>query len=400
MKKVLVLMIALLMTGALHAQNRLVTNQYIRTKVTDKTYTQKTGTTIPNDNLSINTANSKTWLVLEERFLPAQAGRMPWESEIVPMETNIPCHGPQYMQASNVPLKEYTSCSAFLYSSFSTNLQAFQRRMFGSTNTTWRDQSATCTTLPPNQPLAAKGDTTAGMSLMAAGFYGPLNRSGIWGNNVAGLGTEWVYTRGRFYAPVAGKYYIGVAADNYFRLQIDGADFVRNDLNPFTEESFRVWHIFPITLSAGIHELYLAGKNTGNEGQMGCEVYNNDTTQLEAATEAQLNLLYTTRNIQTVGNICRYPESRTITVGNFTSVTGTVAYGSSSANLNAPVNLAADANTVLNFNFQGASNARLHIFSNEVLVEDRLLTAATTTSVTIPAGATRTFRVEIRPPGP
>lgn len=402
MKNCLILiMIALLACNILHAQNRLVINQYIRTKVTDKTYTQKTGTTIPNDNLSITAANAKTWLVLEERFLPAQTGRMPWETEIVPLINNPVCHSQDTFRACNLPLAEYGACGTYVYDpGFSANLQTFTRHRIVPTGTFW-NSGGSCGLSPGTSAfsaLSAPADSTS-MRLLAATVPGPLNRCGVWSCDVpkAGL-TKWLYTKGKFYAPQTGTYFIGVAGDNFFRLQIDGADFVRNDLNPVTDESFKIWHIFPITLTAGNHELLISARNTGNEAIMGCEIYNTTETGLiNATTTDALNIIFSTAPAMNKHLCAESPGS--ISVENYTTVSGTVGIDTRMKSLAAGVTtyhsrVTSDAAIVFNFTTP-VPKLRLHIFTNEHLTENRLLNGETQASVTLPTLNIPSFRIEV-----
>ena len=129
---------------------------------------------------------------------------------------------------------------------------------------------------------------------------GPLNRSGIW--TTAG-GQPFNYWVG-FSACLPGlsetkTYYIGLAADNYCRLVVDGVEIVNFLLNPTwwtpsaPNRAFRLWHIYPIVLSSGNHTIELYGLNTGSVGQFGCEIYDNTFDELTGATSlGDINIIF------------------------------------------------------------------------------------------------------------
>lgn len=82
--KILQITLMLLLRQSADAQNHLVTHNFIRQKVTEGYFTQKPGTTIPQDNFCISKTEAVNWLYLDESYLPSD-NRMPWWSEIVPL---------------------------------------------------------------------------------------------------------------------------------------------------------------------------------------------------------------------------------------------------------------------------------------------------------------------------
>ena len=84
------------------------------------------------------------------------------------------------------------------------------------------------------------------------------------------------------------QYLIGIAGDNSVKIYIDGVlliDLIGNtaDTVPFTS-----WHVFPITLTAGLHTITLCGENAfsidvnNNPKAFGAEIYNIDVTTFQA----------------------------------------------------------------------------------------------------------------------
>jgi len=126
-----------------------------------------------------------------------------------------------------------------------------------------------------------------------SGLDGPLNRSGKSGSTVQDY--YWYGYSTCLSGITAGKtYYIGVGADNEYRLRLDSTDVV-NTYTPSTSGSvntFKYWNVYPITLSGGNHTLELYGLNEGAIQGFGYEVYDNTLAQLTAATTiSQLNII-------------------------------------------------------------------------------------------------------------
>jgi hypothetical protein len=70
----------------------------------------------------------------------------------------------------------------------------------------------------------------------------------------------------------AGTYYIGLAADNYCKFQIDTQEIV--NFNNAVVENFRYWNVFEVYLTSGQHTITMQGSDDGdNIGAFGCEIY-------------------------------------------------------------------------------------------------------------------------------
>jgi len=126
-----------------------------------------------------------------------------------------------------------------------------------------------------------------------SGLDGPLNRSGKSGSTVQDY--YWYGYSTCLSGITSGQtYYIGVGADNEYRLRLDSVDVV-NTYTPSTSGSvntFKYWNVYPVTLSGGNHTLELYGLNEASIQGFGYEVYNNTLAELTSATNVnQLNII-------------------------------------------------------------------------------------------------------------
>jgi hypothetical protein len=148
---------------------------------------------------------------------------------------------------------------------------------------------------------------TTGFNIANPG-NGPLNRTGLWANdgvndNVDNPLQTWLGFNYCLTGITGGQYYVGIAADNEFRLEIDGVTildtFANSGLNSLSK--FRTWHVYPISLTAGDHIIGLYGYNllgtVTNPAGFGCEIYNNTLSQLTNANSINdLNVIFTSTN--------------------------------------------------------------------------------------------------------
>jgi len=161
--------------------------------------------------------------------------------------------------------------------------------------------------------------------------YGPANRAALWScDSPTFVGTLGFVVP--INAPTTKTYYVAVAADNEFQIDVDGVNVVTSNNGTGNAywmsdggAKFRFWHIYPINLTAGVHTLSVAGTNVGGPGFFAAEVYDNTLAELQAAAldpaftanraafplgsnpYSNLNLIFTTRCARgggsfTVGN--------------------------------------------------------------------------------------------------
>ncbi len=134
-------------------------------------------------------------------------------------------------------------------------------------------------------------------------YTGPLNRCGLW-STTTGSDQEIGFSV-CIDVPESKIYYVGIACDNYGIINLDGVNIVTQ--NPAALDAqygltgnvstFVVWHIYPVFITAGSHNLEMIGFNTFGVAAMGCEVYDNTPAEIIAATAyADLNLVFSSKD--------------------------------------------------------------------------------------------------------
>lgn len=115
---------------------------------------------------------------------------------------------------------------------------------------------------------------------------GPGNRAGIWV-----CPYSFPNTLG-FVVPVnvpsTKTYYIAIAADNDFKIQVNNVTVVDSSLTNTDywangSAKFRYWHIYPVALTAGVQYIGISGIDTGVQGMLAAEIYDNTLVELQAA---------------------------------------------------------------------------------------------------------------------
>lgn len=118
---------------------------------------------------------------------------------------------------------------------------------------------------------------------------GPMNRAGLWATTEAdgqSIGFSVCIN-----IPTAKIYYVGVGSDNYSVIKLDSLTLVeQNDVALSGQypvglaAPFKVWHVYPVQISAGPHILEVYGHNVWGPAAMGVEVYDATPAELAAAT--------------------------------------------------------------------------------------------------------------------
>lgn len=130
---------------------------------------------------------------------------------------------------------------------------------------------------------------------------GPLNRTCIWtcqgSSGDDRLPTlQWIGFSRCITVPTTKTYYLGIASDNDFRITIDGTQILGTTGGG--SGNFNYWHIYPISLTAGLHIIVMEGYNNDLQAAFGAEIYNNTAAEIEAATNySGLKLLFSTRDM-------------------------------------------------------------------------------------------------------
>lgn len=143
----------------------------------------------------------------------------------------------------------------------------------------------------------------------ATDLDGPLNRAGIWACDEFGdPDNTYVGTLG-FVVPVEVAstkiYYVGISGDNNVKISVtlpggsptlvvetrhnsssDYEDYYDNS-TPLSGQGifmpFRVWHLYPVLLQAGVNYIEITGTNDGSVGGYAAEIYNATVAELQAA---------------------------------------------------------------------------------------------------------------------
>jgi len=155
---------------------------------------------------------------------------------------------------------------------------------------------------------------------------GRLNIAGIfanpwpfWTGPAAPTDDQWFRVEYCIDIAVEKEFVLGIAGDNQVRIKIDSVAFggeveivtlladtnpTGTNINPFINDPFTTWHMFPITLPAGNHRIIMEGIDQGGNKALAAEIYNRTRTEMlglmgAGVTEADLEpyLLFTTRNL-------------------------------------------------------------------------------------------------------
>lgn len=149
-------------------------------------------------------------------------------------------------------------------------------------------------------PFWVNGDGSCGTNNITDGV---LNRCGVWASSVTtnqDIGFSVCVD-----IPTSKKYYVGMGVDNYGVVKIDGQVVIQQDAAAIDAQygltggfaTFKVWHIYPIVLTAGFHYIELFGHNISLAAAVGFEIYDNTPTEIEAATSyGDLNLIFSTKD--------------------------------------------------------------------------------------------------------
>jgi len=133
--------------------------------------------------------------------------------------------------------------------------------------------------------------TTSGLWKYSGGTTtdnGPLNRCGLWttASNPAPPMNKWLGFGVCLSGLTATKtYYVGIAADNHYRLTLDGIEILNTsgDTGNATYR-FKWWNIYPIEIGNGDHTLEVYGLNLEQYASFGCEIYDATFNELTGAT--------------------------------------------------------------------------------------------------------------------
>lgn len=129
---------------------------------------------------------------------------------------------------------------------------------------------------------------------------GRLNSVGIWNCSATSLPwNEWIGFSACVEIQETKQYYIGIAADNRCRFQINGQMIFQTTFT--SNEAFQKWHLFPIVLNAGTNTIYLEGWNEPlSIASFGAEIYDFppslNISTISALGDLQPYIVFTTKD--------------------------------------------------------------------------------------------------------
>jgi hypothetical protein len=240
-------------------------------------------------------------------------------------ETTLPTISNTVVTACSVTNSAWSNFGAYVY----TN--GYNTNGTGTLATLQADMSAGNVVAIPTDNVWANPDLNT--------IDGPMNRAAIWScqdeEAVGPIGFVVPVN-----VPTSKVYYIGIGTDNFGQIAIDNTLLVNTALtsgtyydNPFAGQGigvkFKMWNIYPVFLTAGIHYITVSGTNEGSSaGGFAAEIYDNTLVELQAAAldpdyvanpgifpigqnhYSNLNLVFSTR--------CARQPGSTFTVGNAT----------------------------------------------------------------------------------
>lgn len=169
------------------------------------------------------------------------------------------------------------------------------------------------------------------------GSSGRLNNAGIWASSGGTPTGEWLGFSVCLDIPETTTYFIGIAADDIFRIKING-NFIFNNSNtpPVTGAYFVYsltilqWSVFPITLNSGLNIIEIEGYNIGGAGAFAAEIYSGSVSTLSGYTntsQLSADTIFSTLNF--VGQDIPLSSSGATTNTGYTCPSGYTLYNCS-----------------------------------------------------------------------
>lgn len=119
---------------------------------------------------------------------------------------------------------------------------------------------------------------------------GRLNNVGVWMS--PSINNEWFGFSHCLNIVSGGTYTIGIAGDNRVRFSLNG-ELLVNLTTAYNSYDFQYWHVFPITLEAGVNIIELEGYNMTSVASFGAEIYSADVDVLSGLTSTTQLSAYT-----------------------------------------------------------------------------------------------------------
>lgn len=132
---------------------------------------------------------------------------------------------------------------------------------------------------------------------------GPMNRCAIWRCGSDTPTNKWQGFTAQIHIPTTKTYYIGLGGDNQVQIIVDGDTIVSQNQSLIgaqwgnVDRTFKIWHIFPVTLNAGLRIIELKGLNSEAVAGFGAEIYDNTSAELIAAhSYSDLRIVFSSKD--------------------------------------------------------------------------------------------------------
>jgi len=260
--------------------------------------TSSTIVTIPDGNYNFRVINSCTGCLCPDGSTPDSYG-ICGQTPTITASTN-----PTITEITRTPSEAFGPSGTLIHSNLSITGPTTRLDI---TNPFWIAQLTTSipnwNSLTPMQQHQAQLEN------------GPVNRLAIWGRQNDSSGVPFNnYTMGNLgpfntwigfsvciSLPTTKTYYIGIAADNFYRFSLDGQVVLTDQRG--TSESFTYYHIYPLIITAGSHIINVEGFNTGDNAGFACEIYDLDNRGSLSVVDflnqqtnyTNFNIVFTTR---------------------------------------------------------------------------------------------------------
>lgn len=127
--------------------------------------------------------------------------------------------------------------------------------------------------------------------------YGVMNRTGLWATTY--FTDQQIGFATCINTPIEKTYLVGFGVDNYVTIRIDGVDVMK--MTPQENaNTFRYWHIYPVTIKKGVHVIEIIANNKSSIASIGAEIYNATQAELMATTnktELEPYLIFSTEDL-------------------------------------------------------------------------------------------------------
>lgn len=159
-------------------------------------------------------------------------------------------------------------------------------------NPGFSNSSIGLTTAPSAEVYAELNTDDVWATLAASPSMGPVNRSAVWVDsdcdgvpNALALGAETTIAYSYENTGAVRTVYVGVAADNQFNLSHNGTS-VAQTTSPGNVENFKIFHLFPVTLTAGWNDFNVVatGDGTVNDA-VAVVIFDNTAAQIAAVAD-------------------------------------------------------------------------------------------------------------------